>query len=104
MSNLSTQKSPERRLIEVMILCLIGGLTLLIVPALIYLKGHQMLRASPSASSVSVEAYNSIADLAHYFMFVFMPMIGAFSLAIGYLVWRVYRLVVLTKKKDNAAA
>lgn len=37
-------------------------------------EGHQSLKAS--TPSVSAATYNSVADLAHWFMFDFMPTIG----------------------------
>ncbi|MEI8288306.1 MAG: hypothetical protein WCH99_02445 [Verrucomicrobiota bacterium] len=102
MNKPKTKKSPERSLVVAMVVCLVGGLISLSVPALIYLKGHQSLRVSPSATSVPVATYNGVADLAHWFMFSFMPMIGFSFLVIGYLIWKAYRLIVLAKEKDNA--
>ena len=102
MKDSSNKKAPERSLIMPMICCVACGLTLLSVPTLLYLKGHESLKVSPLHSSVSVATYDSVADLAHWFMFDLLPIIGFCFLCIGYLILKAYRKVKLAKEKDNA--
>jgi hypothetical protein len=104
MKNSSRQKSPERSLIMPMICCVACGLTLLCVPTVLYLKGHESLKVSPLLSSVPIATYDSVADLAHWFMFDLFPIIGFCFLCIGYLVLKAYRKVKIAKEKDNADA
>jgi hypothetical protein len=94
------KESSERYLMLAVSMCLFCGLACLAAPALTYLKhrGDVNLRASPFLSSVPIETYDTVADLAHWLMFTCLPIIGFSFLIIGYLTLRAYHRAKLCEK------
>ena len=82
-----------------MVGCFICGLILLALPILLYPK-KDGLKLSPNITSVPIATYDSAADLAHYLVFDFIPIIGFGFLCVGYLVWKAYRKIKHAKKND----
>jgi hypothetical protein len=99
MKDSSKRHSPERSLIIAMIFCIVCSLTLISVPALLYLQGRGNLKVSRPASSVSVATYDSVADLVHWLMFDMTPIISFCFLIVGYVVFDAYRKLKIAKDK-----